>query len=83
MDSFVFHPVRPSFHQSFSTDSEITSSLSFNINPCPPSNSSILSGLLNQEVNFIPPVSSSQSFSFGSGVPFPHPQTQLMEDLSV
>ena len=72
MDFFIFHPTRPSFYWSFSTDSEITSPFRFNSNPYPSSNSSILSGLLNQEDGPIAPNSSSQTFSFG-----------FVEDLSV
>ena len=83
MDSSIFHPTRPSFYHFFSPDSEITSPFCFNSNPYPPSNSSILSGLLNQEDGSIPPNSSSQTFSCRSGVSFPHPPAWFVEDLSV
>ena len=83
MDSSILHPTRPSFYHSFSTDSEITPPFCSNSNPYPPSNSSILSGFLNQEDGSIPPNSSSQTFSCGSGVSFPHPPAQFVEDLSV
>ena len=77
MGSSVFHPTRPSFYCSFSTDSEITSPFHFSSNPYPPSNSSILSGLLNQEDGYILLNSSSQTFSHGSGASFPHPPAQF------
>ena len=83
MDSSVFHPAKPSFYHSFSTDSEITSPFHSNSNPYPPSNSTILSGLLNQEDGSILPNSSFQTFSCGSGASFPHPPAQFVEDLSV
>ena len=66
-----------------STDSEITSPFCSNSNPYPPSSSSILSGLLSQEDGSILPNSSFQPFSCGSGVSFPHPPAQFVEDLSV
>ena len=83
MDSSVLYPIRPSFYCSFSTDSEITSPFHSNSNPYPPSNSSILSGLLNQEDGSILLNSSSQTFSCGSGASFPHLPVQFVEDLSV
>ena len=83
MDSFVYHPARPSLYHSFSTDSETTSPFHSNSNPYPPSNSSILSGLPSQEDGSILPNSSLQPYSFGSGVSFPHLPAQFVEDLSV
>ena len=83
MDSSVFHPARPSFYHSFSTDSETTLPFCANSNPYPSSNSTILSSLLNQEDDPIPPNPSFQAFSYGSGASFPHPPTQFVEDLSV
>ena len=82
MDSFIFHPARLSLYHSFSTDSETISSFCFDPNPYPSSNSSILSGLLNQEDGLIAPNSSSQTLSFGSGTSFPHPPAWIVEDLS-
>ena len=73
MDSFIFHPARPFFYHSFSADPEITSPFCVNSNPYPPSNSSILGSLFNQEDGSILPNSSSQTFGCGSGASFPHP----------
>ena len=83
MDSFLYHTARPSLHQSFSAKSEVPSSVSPSFNPCPLSNSSILSGLLYQETPSVPQSSSSQDCGTGPGVIFPHPSAHLMEDLSV
>ena len=82
MESFIFHPTGPSLYHSFSADSETISSFCFDPNPYPSSNSSILSGLLNQEDGSIAPNSSSQTLSCGSGAPFPHPPAWIVEDLS-
>ena len=82
MDSFVFHPARPSLYHSFSADSEITSPFHFSSNPYPSSNSSILSSLLNQEDSLIAPNSSFQTSSSGSGASFSHPPAQIVEDPS-
>ena len=83
MDSFLFHPARPSFHRSFSVDSEVPSCGSSSFNPCPSNNSSILSGLLHQETPSIPQSSFSQDFGTGPKVMFLPPPAQLMEDPSV
>ena len=82
MDSFIFHPTRPSLYHSFSTDSEITSPFHFNSNCYPSSNSTILSSLLNQEDGSIAPNSSSQTLTCRSGTSFPHAPAQIVEDLS-
>ena len=83
IDSSVFHPTRPSFYHSFSTDSETTLPFCANSNPYQSSNSTILSSLLNQDDDSILPNSSFQAFSCGPGVSFPHPPAQFVEELSV
>ena len=83
MDSFIFHPARPSFHQSFSADSGINPPFPSCLSIQPQQNPSILSSLLHPDV---PPTPLNQTFP-DSGTYFttifPHSPAQLVEDLSV